>query len=32
MSGVGDNKFAPADDYTREQSIFTMMRLFDLVK
>jgi S-layer homology domain. len=32
MSGVGDNKFAPADDYTCEQSILTMMRLFDLVE
>ena len=29
MSGVGENRFAPADDYTREQSILTMMRLFD---
>ena len=32
MSGVGDNRFAPADDYTREQSILTMLRLFELVK
>ena len=32
MSGVGENRFAPQDDYTREQSIMTMMRLFDLVK
>ena len=29
MSGVGNNTFAPADDYTREQSIITMMRMFD---
>ena len=32
MSGVGDNKFAPKDPYTREQSIITIMRLFDVVK
>ena len=29
MNGVGDNNFAPADEYTREQSIVTMMRMFD---
>ena len=32
MNGVGDNTFAPKTDYTREQSIITMMRLFDIVK
>lgn len=32
MGGVGGNSFAPQDDYTREQSILTMKRLFDLVK
>ena len=32
MSGVGDNKFSPAADYTRKQSILTIMRLFDVVK
>ena len=32
MSGVGENRFAPQGDYTREQSIMTMMRLFNLVK
>lgn len=32
MNGVGENTFAPADDYTREQSIVTIMRLYDIVK
>ena len=32
MTGAGDNTFAPQADYTREQSILTMMRLFDIVK
>lgn len=32
MNGVGDNEFAPSDDYTREQSIVTIMRLYDIVK
>jgi S-layer homology domain. len=32
MGGVGNNTFAPKSDYTREQSIITMMRLFDIVK
>ena len=32
MGGVGNNTFAPKADYTREQSIATMMRLFDIVK
>jgi len=31
MGGVGDNQFSPNGDYTREQSIVTMMRLFDLL-
>jgi len=32
MSGVGDNKFSPFTDYTREQSIITIMRLYDFMK
>ena len=31
MSGVGDNIFDPNGTYTREQSIVTMLRLFDLL-
>jgi hypothetical protein len=31
MGGVGDNRFAPQDPYTREQSIITLLRLFDIV-
>lgn len=31
MGGVGNNAFSPAGDYTREQSILTMLRLFQLV-
>jgi len=31
MGGVGDNRFAPQGDYTREQSIVTMLRLFELL-
>ena len=31
MSGVGNNQFAPQGDYTREQSIVTIMRLYDFV-
>jgi len=31
MTGVGDNRFAPSDPYTREQSIITMIRLFNVV-
>ena len=31
MGGVGDNRFDPQGLYTREQSIVTMMRLFDLL-
>ena len=32
MGGVGNNTFAPKNDYTREQSIITMQRMFDIVK
>lgn len=32
MSGVGNNTFAPKNDYTREQSIMTVLRLYDVVK
>ena len=32
MGGVGDNRFAPQELYTREQSIVTIMRLRDIVK
>ena len=32
MSGVGNNLFAPMAEYTREQSIVTMMRLMDFVR
>ena len=31
MGGVGDNIFAPKSDYTREQSIMTILRLYDIV-
>jgi len=31
MGGVGNNVFAPRGMYTREQSIITMLRLFDLL-
>ena len=31
MSGVGDNRFAPQQLYTREQSVVTIMRVFDLL-
>ena len=31
MGGVGDNRFAPSGDYTREQSIITILRLFDIL-
>ena len=30
MGGVGENRFAPQEQYTREQSIVTMVRLFGL--
>ena len=32
MTGVGNNTFAPISPYTREQSIITMIRLWDIVK
>ena len=32
MSGVGNNTSAPKSPYTREQSIATIMRLYDVVK
>ena len=32
MGGVGNNTFAPKSDYTREQSIVTMLRLYNIVK
>jgi len=31
MGGVGDNLFAPGGDYTREQSIVTILRMFDML-
>ena len=31
MSGVGNNNFAPNQPYTREQSIVTMLRLFEMI-
>jgi len=31
MGGVGENNFAPHLPYTREQSIVTMLRMFDMV-
>ncbi len=32
MGGVGNNTFLPKGNYTREQSIVTMLRLYDIVK
>jgi uncharacterized protein YkwD len=32
MTGVGNNAFAPKGAYTREQSIVTFMRLYDIIK
>lgn len=32
MSGVGSNTFSPQGAYTREQSIATMLRLYEIVK
>ena len=29
MGGVGDNKFAPKGEYTKEQSIITILRLYE---
>ena len=31
MTGVGDNRFSPTGTYTREQSILTMVRLYDVL-
>ena len=31
MQGVGDNRFDPKNSYTREQSIITILRLFNVV-
>ncbi len=31
MNGVGDNRFSPAGEYTREQSIVTMLRMLGYV-
>jgi hypothetical protein len=31
MGGVGGNRFAPSEPYTREQSIITILRLFNIV-
>jgi len=31
MGGVGNNRFDPHGAYTREQSVITMLRLFDIV-
>ena len=32
MIGVGDNKFAPKDNYTVEQSITTLVRIYETLK
>ena len=32
MNGTGNNCFSPAEDYTREQSITTMVRMMEYVK
>lgn len=32
MNGMGDNQFAPKGQYTREQAVVTIMRLYDLMK
>ena len=31
MGGTGNNMFSPSGDYTREQSIVTLLRLFEIV-
>ena len=31
MGGVGNNRFAPQSPYTREQSIITMLRIYDAI-
>ena len=32
MGGTGNNNFSPGGDYTREQSIITILRLFDMLE
>jgi hypothetical protein len=32
MSGTGNNMFSPQNPYTREQSIITILRLYDAMK
>ena len=32
MTGVGEDKFAPKDKYTNEQSIATILRLYDTLE
>jgi WD40 repeat protein len=32
MGGTGDNRFSPQDPYTREQSIVTILRLYNIVR
>lgn len=32
MNGIENNQFDPAGDYTREQSIVTIMRMYDYIK
>ena len=32
MNGVGNNNFSPLTDYTREQSIITMVRMMEHAK
>ena len=32
MSGIGNNMFSPKGSYSREQSIITMVRLYDMIK
>jgi len=31
MSGVGNNRFDPQGEFTREQSIMTMLRLYGIL-
>jgi len=31
MGGTGNNNFSPQGDYTREQSIITILRLFEML-
>lgn len=32
MSGVGENMFSPKGNYTREQAVITVMRIYDLLE